>query len=312
MNSYFTASCAHLFYSLGRKDQLTEPCEITSLGVDWISVTTKDADRGYDLLRWANVMVNAMVQSGFEGRPWGMSGFIGLTCGHIQLGTRNQEALVRLGGPLAHLHWRKAYEMADNVTRIDLECTTRSARNAHHRITREVNAARRHSRRQEKGATVTTIKCTDGGYTLYLGKRSSERYGRIYDKFAQDKSEWYLNCVRYEVEYKGNLSKLVARGCYSAKDHNAAIAARLRAFFSARGLDAKWLAVPLFHEVSPQLAPTANSRLRWLRSQVRSSIRPLIDAGMLDQVLSALDLDRHVMIIPKLPVTLGNESKEVH
>lgn len=43
-----------------------------------------------------------------------------------------------------------------------------------------------------------------GGWTVNLGERTSEKYVRIYDKFAESKGE--IDSVRFEVEYSGELS----------------------------------------------------------------------------------------------------------
>jgi DNA relaxase NicK len=47
------------------------------------------------------------------------------------------------------------------------------------------------------------------GFTVNLGSRDSEKYIRFYDKFAE--SHGRLDCYRWEVEYKGDLSDKLFR-----------------------------------------------------------------------------------------------------
>jgi hypothetical protein len=57
--------------------------------------------------------------------------------------------------------------------------------------------------------TFGKIESNDGGFTIYIGSRQSEKFVRIYDKAAESKLSgklWY----RFEVETKGMVARAVA------------------------------------------------------------------------------------------------------
>lgn len=127
---------------------------------------------------------------------------------------------------------------------------------------------------------------------MYLGKRSSERFGRIYDKYAQTKNSSFQNCVRYEVEFKSDLALLCARGIAAAKHEAPAVAERLLGFFVNRGVSLAFLHASPLQIVSSADASGAERSLQWLRTQCRPTVQRLIDQGFGDEVKCALGLDQ--------------------
>jgi len=57
--------------------------------------------------------------------------------------------------------------------------------------------------------TFGKIESNDGGYTIYVGSRQSERFVRIYDKAAESKLSGKL-WFRFEIETKGMVARAVA------------------------------------------------------------------------------------------------------
>jgi hypothetical protein len=184
---------------------------ILQSGIDWITVTTADPHRGLHLALWASGLLTHQLRLGNIRKPWGMSGFKGHQVGQVQLGHRGDECILRLSSETAATNWRKAYQLSENCSRIDLQVTHRDHRCARSRIRKHYREALRHSAKQKRGPFVTLITGNDGSDTLYLGRRESNIYCRIYAKGVESKDRYLEESVRYEVEIKNRLALLLCR-----------------------------------------------------------------------------------------------------
>jgi DNA relaxase NicK len=185
-----------------------------------------------------------------------------------------------------------------------VECTTRSSEPVRSRIVRTAKQARKYSLGLAGRSSTTTISCTDGGATIYLGKRTSEKCGRIYDKYAESGDSYYLNSLRHEVEFKGDAAKIVSQTIYGSDFESPALASCLQGFFSDRIGSLTWLDDNCTTIVVPRARPSIDSRLRWLRESVRPSIRDLVGVGMGQAVLDSLG----ITINPDGTLALSHES----
>jgi hypothetical protein len=268
--------------------------ELVSMGVDWITCVGSTEPQLPNMLSMASELLRIRLWEGFERRGWGMAGFTGFQSRGIQFGIRNKEAIVRLSGDLAATNWRKLYEVSDSVTRVDFQCTTTTGESPERRIARAYAAARRHCRGKKKAPAVTRINCTTGGSTVYLGKRQSMIYGRIYDKHAESKDPRYQNCVRHEIELKDRMARSELAHVVRCKHEPDAIAGKLLAFFRNRGVT-----LELGYECgsftkAPVLAATHQRSLQWLAVQCRPTVQRLAAAGYLSEVAEALGLSAFV------------------
>jgi len=263
---------------------------IKSLGVDWITCTTREPFAGISLISAAEELAHSQALAGHDAKLWGMAGFEGFVCGGVQWGNRNQEAMVRLSSDAAFTSWRSFYRLAESVTRIDLQATVFYGPYYARRITRDYRHARRFRVGKARSASVSVIRCTDGGYTVYLGKRASDRYGRIYDKWVESRLEFYRECVRYEVEFKGRLALGAARAIAKARNEVDATGGLLRDFFCARGIDLPAIDAARCHLNGPQVTVNDHRSLEWLRAQVRPTIERLIKHGHRQAVYDALNV----------------------
>jgi hypothetical protein len=62
---------------------------------------------------------------------------------------------------------------------------------------------------QGTARSYSTVEGHDGGFTLYVGSRQSERFVRIYDKAVQS-GEANMDWWRYELETKGDVARALA------------------------------------------------------------------------------------------------------
>lgn len=264
--------------------------ELVSLGVDWITATTKWAESTQRMLDWASSQITVEMQRGNDRQWWAMSGFQGHKCGQVQTGFRDDEGIVRLSADYARERWRELYDLCDNVSRLDLQCTTRNELKPHRRVLSDWKRAKRQASKKLKGAEVTIISKMRGGDTFYSGSPQSNKYGRCYDKEAQSKLDHYRGCVRHEVQYNGKLAMLIARDIVASSSGRSRIASHVSSFWRAR--------LGVFMELGDatlQLCCTRpqsddERRLQWMKEALGPSARSLVARGRAEDFLTALGL----------------------
>jgi len=262
--------------------------EIVSLGVDWITATTKWRDSTERMLDWASSQITVEMSRGNDRCFWAMSGFTGHRCGHVQVGFREDEGIVRLTSDYARESWRALYDLCDNVSRLDLQVTSRHEDGPAKRVLSDYRRAKRQSRKRAKGPEVTLISKMKGGVTFYSGMATSRVFGRCYDKEAQSKLKHYESCVRHETQYNGKLAMLVTRDIVQNGTTDTRIARHLSAFWRERlGVFRVLVESPL-HICVSRNRPDDERRLSWLAESIGPSVRALVDHGRGPDVLRAL------------------------
>lgn len=132
------------------------------------------------------------------------------------------------------------------------------------------------------------------GQTLYVGKRTSGRYFRLYDK-SSHYGEEIGKIWRYEVELKKYQPERMRAWLFMEEG----LARRIRQYVKKAFDD---IGVPNFDETAgemglPRIAlgcSSEESLVQWLRVSVRPPVQRLIQLGLLDSVVEALDLGPYV------------------
>jgi hypothetical protein len=265
-------------------------------GIDWITVTAKSKKRCIALAEKAATLLRSEVHSGNFRKPWGMSGFSGFKAGSVQLGRRNDEVMVRVSGDLAHTNWRELYEISDNCSRIDLECTSRNTSDARRRIRRHWKEARRFGSQRRRAPFVGHFSGNDESETLYLGRRVSDIFIRIYDKGRQSKLEHFSNSVRYEVELKGERARAMAFDLSRTNSEMSTVISRVAGFLAKRGVHCPQHWAAAYHSGIARMPPDRARYLAWLTTAVRPSTLAVVSMGGLVEVLEALGLENLVEV----------------
>lgn len=177
---------------------------LVHVGIDWITVTNTGDKRAQNLFESGNLLMRMAVCEGNRKKPWSMSGFIGYCSGHVQFGTRGDEVMVRLSGDYAHDYWREVYDESTNCTRLDVQATYRLDCDVGPVISRHFSQAKRFREERKRTPTVSLLSTNNGPSTLYLNKRVSETFARVYDKGAESGMKEFERCIRYELELKGS------------------------------------------------------------------------------------------------------------
>jgi len=273
--------------------------QLVDCGVDWITGTGL-AGAATEVLvhRFANWMDKETAR-GMERRAWSMSGYQGFACGSLQCGIRHDGHIFRLGGEWAKRHWKDVFHATRKASRLDLQYTLKFNCDPSRIISRSYRQVKRDKARHPHAPSHSLFSASNQSSTLYLGSRWSERFGRIYDKGRESKAETFRNCVRLEVELKGDAANDYAHKLFTTEDEQRSILSEVCAFMQDRNVST-WLTVdhlPCSHAHRP--ATDIERKLRWLEVGVRPSVHWLLERIGRQKVLAALGLDHDVELDQK-------------
>lgn len=263
---------------------------ISNAGVDYITVTTPKLNLCERLWKLYQSLRESPIQDNFIESDWGFSGYRGKRCGGLEFGVRYDGAIMRMSSWQANVNWRKCYALAKACSRIDIQCTTYADELAHRRIERAFKQARDWSRKADNRATVKCIVGPTGGETVYIGSRSSNLFGRIYDKGLESGQAEDENHVRYEVEIKKDQAKQMADYLSGESDPLRSVVRQVSGFFKVRGVDSGLDASACVVR-QPRIVTDVDKKLAWLRDAVGPFVRDRVAAGDISRVLEALGVD---------------------
>lgn len=223
-------------------------------------------------------------------KGWGMAGFSGFKVGEVEYGHRDDEFIVRLMSDCASHSWRKCYELADSITRLDVQVTVEMGQPCAPLVWKYYHKANALSEKKKRGPRNRVILGNDGGATLYCGERTSQRFGRCYAKGPQTKMSYYETALRFEVQYNGRLAKLVARRLYDAKHPADFCFDRSSGFFRDRIGFFPVRTAFIGKDTCPRKRSDVRKKLDWLHDAVRPSVQMLLELGHVREVYDALGL----------------------
>jgi hypothetical protein len=273
---------------------------LVSRGVDWITGTAK---AGYSPESWDAVCGSLLCgdhQEGNFARVWSMLGYDGFKCGSVFCGERHDGALVQVSGEAAATLWPIVADFCGNFPRIDLQATLRIDSDPYSYVRRVDQRMRKAKRRMGRGPTIAFQRSEDGGATAYVGRKTSKRYGRCYNKHAQSKDDFFQNCVRWEAVFREDIGRQVVGHLWRSPDRDAGVGACLLAYFSEVGADPPQLLASALHLKpaalihSPARMTDARRKLLWLATQVAPTVKLLCDNGYSREVQEALGVLDHV------------------
>lgn len=269
--------------------------ELIEAGVDWLTLTASNETVAAQLSAlWPSIVSRETDNGGIPTeRP--LLGYTGVMVNGQFYGSRADGWMLRVTGESAN-HWAKQLvATAAKVTRIDVQVTVRTE---HYRadLGRVERAQAKVNRAALPGRNWAKMPMHDGdgeGDTVFVGSRTSARYGRIYDKQKESGDDRYERCWRYEVEYKDELAPLAATELRAVDDIARFAIGLCRSQFTDWGFD--WPYPNGVDVVAPRAGGVKSDTQRtldWLLIQVRPSIGKLLDAGLdRDVILESLGLD---------------------
>jgi len=250
---------------------------VRDIGIDWITLTFSDPHRASD---WQEAFVTVAVEEQQRGHKWGDArffGYVGQSCGHIFYGKRQDGALVRLSSALAESHGHLFSPDAVHCTRIDIQATVELATAAPHLLERLYENATMGPKNVGRPVAYGLILNSDGSRTLYVGKRTSERFGRIYDKGMEMALGEPGKLLRFEMEIKGDLADQAVAMLYGGASPDSMVLRMLQDFFEQRNVPVLWNAAQLDASFkAPRLTVDDASSIKWLSGPVARTVSRLM------------------------------------
>lgn len=266
--------------------------EIVESGVDYLTVTARSADAAAALYQLGYGLWREEVTRGCDPRPFNWLGFEGFSGGQATVGKRDDGTLLRLSGSLAAQHWRKAGEFGENCSRIDLQVTARFPEPQRDWAHMNFLSAAALANARGRDLDVKLYVGNHPGATLYLGKRTSQLFGRLYDKEAESGEAAYRNCWRWEVEVKQARALRTLAVLRGDIDAEVSIQAAVHEHFVTRGVRCPWV-VGVCRGL-PVPAPRSSDderRVQWLRTQVAPVVGKLLARRKRHELLKAVGLN---------------------
>lgn len=239
-----------------------------------------------------------IASDGIDIYPGRRLGYEGLVCGGSFVGVRDDSYFCTVSGERAQEGFNYVYRNYPNVSRIDVQTTARlSAGDGNTaRIARDavIETNKRLGAARQRNATL--IEDLRGGATCYVGSMKGPQYARIYNKEAESKEAIYKDCWRYEVVLRNDFATQTAELCRLSEYPQPGWAAMfVRQWLRKRGVLVPYAAAAELHALPSRETHESDveTRLQWLREQVRPSLRRLLKLGLRDSILEALGLDEN-------------------
>ena len=297
----------------------TDKDTIVSCGVDYITATCVGPSRESSLASFGRYLVGCQEASGEQWRDFRFSGYRGAMAGGASFGVRYDSQIVRLSSGVAQEHWAQAFNLSSNVTRLDIQFTTRPGVGPTRRLLDHHRQVRRRKRLHGRPPRFKFWYGPTGPEAATFGSRKSDKFGRSYDKGLESGLPEWLGTLRYECELKGDVAISTAELLDQTESESDLIIPEVLTFFSKSGCrfsaafsrlfepaksatDSGMLYEPVESNLHnsgacrsiDQVLSLGEGRARrqalWLNNAVRPSVQRLMDQGRSDVVLSALGL----------------------
>ena len=282
---------------------------IMECGVDWLTATCEPSEGQTRFNEKAYSLLHNQHGLGEDMKPWSMSGFEGLRSGGVGFAKREGTSMVRLSGHMAFAHWRKFGELATNVSRIDLQVTIRGVSDPPALVLQHHKEALDHVAQWAKPPTVDLRLSNRSSPTLYLGRRVSDRFGRVYDKGNESGETHYQGCVRYEWQFNGKSGWQMSRTILRSGREPVEVIPFVAGQCLRRGLSPTFTTSAGCLLTSPRKRGTDDDRLEWLARQVAPAVQELISRGKLTSVIMALRLQDYIGSSMDGPIGPTNEKE---
>jgi Replication initiation factor len=274
---------------------------VVTAGVDWVTATA-GPDRARGLLLLGEELIEEQRKEHNRVRPWQAHGYRGWISGAVSVGARADGSVLRVTGGDAARHFQRVEGAADNLSRVDVQASVYLGGRVDAVVKHHATQAERALRGSQTARRSLALINTFGrGDTLYIGSRSSNYYGRVYNKHRESGEAQDLGVIRYELEAKNEGADRVRGALRAAPSQAEEAVSIVRRWYRVRGViahvDARTAGI---------LSPVGRrhrevlERLTWLQKGVRPSVRRLSDIIGRDRLAAwLLELDDTGQLTPE-------------
>jgi len=200
---------------------------VQGAGVDYVTMTANTPATILWLKRYADAQFAMLEADGFHVKPSKPMGYDGWQCGPVFGGARVDGYMLRVSGQAANEAFGLWHEDI-HITRLDVQATLKSIPGQPEWGKWSIAMAEANQSARPRRGGYPHARLEDGrgkGDTVKVGSRTSDRYGRLYDKEMESLSPEYEGCWRYEIEYKGDYAVMAARHLRAASSLTSAAGA---------------------------------------------------------------------------------------
>jgi hypothetical protein len=205
---------------------------IVDSGIDYITAVYKGPRSDSDLASFGRFIVGEQRQLGEKESNFHFSGYRGLSCGSASFGVRWDSQIVRLSSSCAKEHWNQAYNLASNVTRLDLQITVLPPEGPQARLAKHHREMLRGKRGRGRARKFKFWYGPNGPESAIFNSRKSDIFNRAYDKGLESGYEEFAGTLRYESELKRSVAKSCALELDQTGDERLVIASKVGIFLA--------------------------------------------------------------------------------
>jgi hypothetical protein len=275
------------------------PHSLISSGIDWITATAQKPDTRIDMMQYARHERDRLMDSGATIKSGYRLGYFGWEAEGFFHGQREGSSIIVASGEVADRVWLPAFRVADNVARLDLQVTLATPIDRPHLGVQAYQALKSGSPRKVHAKNVTLITSQPEGETCSIGKRSSDSYGRLYDKATESKLGEARSAWRYEVELKRTVALRYATALSSHHSHQAATTLLVHEWFDARGVAPVFTPDPTFCPQKPGQTKATRNILIWFEESLSITVARAVKRYGAERVVEALGLSGQVDVKPR-------------
>lgn len=272
--------------------------KILSSGVDWLTVSHADAKPGEPFDEIATALLRGSCLEGEQIRLGTWLGYAGLRTSSAFYGWQSSKAVCWLSGPHNAALTADLIKASSNVSRIDLQLTVEHTPADPRLGAINFRRASAYTGRPGMKPVISEIHDTRHAYTMAVGRRISNQYGRHYDKGVESKSAEPGRRWRFEVEYKRDMAEKIAAQIALSDKVEADCARSVYRWWASRGVS------PLQREPrgclidTTQRAPLKPAYLEWFSTKVARSVHKAVEQHGLAQVIESLGLSAYLGFDP--------------
>lgn len=267
---------------------------IESAGVDWLTATAQQPRTQWDMIEYARAERRRILEAGAPIKAAYRLGYLGWATDGFFFGSRDGGTIIVASGAVAHRVFEPVSLVSDHISRIDLQTTISTPNDRPHLGIQAYSALKTDTPRKVRLRNVTIIETQPQGETCTLGKRTSDSYGRIYDKASEAQLGPPRSLWRYEVEFKRRAAMATASRLLGSERRETLACSAVFDWFNSRGVAPVFTPDPLFCPQNPAQTLTERNILTWFEASLSITVNRAIVKHGLKPVLDALGLSSQV------------------
>jgi hypothetical protein len=264
--------------------------DIISAGVDWITATTSKGSSRWDMQEYADNQRRRFMDSAETIKQGYRLGYYGWQAEGFFHGSREGGSIIVASGAQAHNVFPAVAHLADNISRLDLQVTIATPDERPHLGVQAYSTVKSGAPCKRRVKNVTLITSYPQGETCSIGKRSSDQYGRIYDKATESGQGEPRTAWRYEVELKRSPAVSLAARLRGDQMVESSTLGFVHDWYSARGVIPVFTPDVSFCPQKPVVTGTGREVLTWFEESLSITVGKAVRRYGVERVFESLHL----------------------